>query len=56
MLNFIYIYLLNCSDEHGDQPRQLPTLPELQKALDIFERTESPSWDYDVSGACLCSL
>lgn len=35
------------SDEHGDQPRPLPTLPELQKAIDIFERTESPSWHYD---------
>ncbi|XP_019167507.1 PREDICTED: E3 ubiquitin-protein ligase ORTHRUS 2-like isoform X3 [Ipomoea nil] len=35
------------SDEHGDRPRPLPDIPELKKALDVFERTESPSWDYD---------
>ncbi|KAK8981464.1 hypothetical protein V6N11_027880 [Hibiscus sabdariffa] len=35
------------SDEHGDQPRPLPSIPELKKATDILERKESPSWDYD---------
>lgn len=40
----------SCSDEHGDRPRPLPKIPELKKAIEISERTESPSWDYDVSG------
>ncbi|OIT06598.1 e3 ubiquitin-protein ligase orthrus 2 [Nicotiana attenuata] len=35
------------SDELGDMPRPLPEIPELEEALDIFERTRSPSWDYD---------
>ncbi|KAL4346957.1 hypothetical protein GQ457_17G026380 [Hibiscus cannabinus] len=35
------------SDEHGDQPRPLPSIPELKKATDILERKESPSWDFD---------
>ncbi|KAL8126968.1 hypothetical protein AgCh_014038 [Apium graveolens] len=34
------------SDEHGDRPRPLPTVKELKGAIDIFERSESPSWDY----------
>ncbi|XP_059289292.1 E3 ubiquitin-protein ligase ORTHRUS 2-like isoform X2 [Lycium ferocissimum] len=35
------------SDGHGDKPRPLPEIPELEEALDIFERTDTPSWDYD---------
>ncbi|TYG92113.1 hypothetical protein ES288_A11G004300v1 [Gossypium darwinii] len=35
------------SDEHGDGPRPLPAIPELKKATDVFERKESPSWDFD---------
>lgn len=37
------------SDENGDRPRQLPVIPELRQAIDVYERKESPSWDYDVS-------
>uniref|UniRef100_A0A5B7AQV8 RING-type E3 ubiquitin transferase n=1 Tax=Davidia involucrata TaxID=16924 RepID=A0A5B7AQV8_DAVIN len=40
------------SDEHGDQPRPLPVIPELKKAADITERKESPLWDYDEEKAC----
>ncbi|TYH54936.1 hypothetical protein ES332_D09G204200v1 [Gossypium tomentosum] len=39
------------SDEHGDQPRPLPAISELKKATDIFERKESPSWDFDEEGS-----
>ncbi|MBA0806489.1 hypothetical protein Gohar_005940 [Gossypium harknessii] len=35
------------SDDHGDLPRPLPAIPELKKATDVFERKESPSWDFD---------
>ncbi|AEE33468.1 zinc finger (C3HC4-type RING finger) family protein [Arabidopsis thaliana] len=35
------------SDEHGDRPRPLPNVPELNMATDLFERKESPSWDFD---------
>ncbi|EOA33907.1 hypothetical protein CARUB_v10021399mg [Capsella rubella] len=35
------------SDEHGDRPRPLPDIPELDMATDLFERQESPSWDFD---------
>ncbi|KAM0912067.1 hypothetical protein ACQ4PT_013030 [Festuca glaucescens] len=35
------------SDLHGDRPRPLPKIKELQRATDITERKESPSWDYD---------
>lgn len=37
------------SDENGDRPRPLPVIPELNHASDVYERKESPSWDYDVS-------
>ncbi|CAA7053811.1 unnamed protein product [Microthlaspi erraticum] len=39
------------SDEHGDRPRDLPDIPELEKATDLFERkeTETPSWGFDES-------
>ena len=50
-----FCYALNvelyCSDELGDRPRPLPSIPELKKATDMFVRTESPSWDFDVSTA-----
>ncbi|XP_016563051.2 E3 ubiquitin-protein ligase ORTHRUS 2 [Capsicum annuum] len=35
------------SDEHGDKPRPLPEIPELEEALGIFERAHTSSWDYD---------
>ncbi|CAH2046448.1 unnamed protein product [Thlaspi arvense] len=35
------------SDEHGDRPRPLPNVPELKMATDLFERNESPSWDFN---------
>ncbi|CAM0885462.1 unnamed protein product [Alopecurus aequalis] len=35
------------SDLHGDRPRPLPKIKELQGATDITERKGSPSWDYD---------
>lgn len=41
--------MLNCSDEHGDRPRPLPDVPELEEAIDLFERIDTPSWDFDVS-------
>jgi hypothetical protein len=36
------------SDDHGDRPRPLPKIKELQGATDITERKGRPSWDYDV--------
>uniref|UniRef100_A0ACD5TYS0 Uncharacterized protein n=1 Tax=Avena sativa TaxID=4498 RepID=A0ACD5TYS0_AVESA len=35
------------SDLHGDRPRPLPKIKELQGATDITERKGSASWDYD---------
>ncbi|XP_062196443.1 E3 ubiquitin-protein ligase ORTHRUS 2-like [Phragmites australis] len=35
-----------CSDDHGDRPRPLPKINELQGATDITERKGLPSWDY----------
>lgn len=40
------------SDEHGDRPRQLPNISELNHAIDVFERVESPAWDYDEDKTC----
>ncbi|GAV82875.1 YDG_SRA domain-containing protein/zf-C3HC4_2 domain-containing protein [Cephalotus follicularis] len=40
------------SDEHGDQPRPLPVIPELKKATDVMERQESPSWDFEGEEGC----
>ncbi|CAN6327078.1 unnamed protein product [Urochloa humidicola] len=34
------------SDDHGDRPRPLPKIKELQGATDITERKGRPSWDY----------
>ncbi|KAF8724883.1 hypothetical protein HU200_020719 [Digitaria exilis] len=36
------------SDDHGDRPRPLPKIKELQGATDITERKGRPSWDYVV--------
>ncbi|KAL6619605.1 hypothetical protein ACP70R_034744 [Stipagrostis hirtigluma subsp. patula] len=35
------------SDDHGDRPRPLPKIKELQDATDITERKGRPAWDYD---------
>lgn len=48
MCSFLIFVNLICSDDHGDRPRPLPVVIELKNAIDITERTGSPSWDYDV--------
>ncbi|KAK1566547.1 hypothetical protein Q3G72_001264 [Acer saccharum] len=35
------------SDEHGDRPRPLPVIPELENAVDVTKRKEGPSWDFN---------
>ncbi|MBA0621372.1 hypothetical protein Godav_007007 [Gossypium davidsonii] len=40
------------SDVHGDCPRPLPAIKELERASDITERKESPSWDFDEADGC----
>ncbi|KAH6821234.1 Zinc finger RING family protein [Perilla frutescens var. hirtella] len=40
------------SDEHGDRPRKMPVIAELEEALDFYAREESPSWDYDEVECC----
>ncbi|GER48548.1 zinc finger C3HC4-type RING finger family protein [Striga asiatica] len=40
------------SDEHGDRPRELPVISELKGAVDVTQRKESPSWDYDEVASC----
>ncbi|MCL7049021.1 hypothetical protein MKW94_012007 [Papaver nudicaule] len=40
------------SDEHGDRPRPLPVIKELKGAIDVTDRKESPSWDYDEENCC----
>ncbi|XP_009617502.1 E3 ubiquitin-protein ligase ORTHRUS 2-like [Nicotiana tomentosiformis] len=39
-------------DEHGDRPRALPSIKELNGATDITERKGSPAWDYDEEKSC----
>ncbi|KAF6173556.1 hypothetical protein GIB67_022010, partial [Kingdonia uniflora] len=34
-------------DKHGDCPRPLPLIKELNKATDITNRKNVPSWDYE---------
>ncbi|KAL5811920.1 hypothetical protein ACOSQ3_026870 [Xanthoceras sorbifolium] len=34
------------SDEHGDWPRPLPVIPELENAMDITKRKKGSSWDF----------
>ncbi|KAK8537738.1 hypothetical protein V6N12_043886 [Hibiscus sabdariffa] len=40
------------SDLHGDRPRPLPVIKELEHASDITERKESPSWGFDEVDGC----
>ncbi|WVY91891.1 hypothetical protein V8G54_037405 [Vigna mungo] len=40
------------SDESGDRPRPLPEIEELIGAIDITERKDDPSWDYDEEKEC----
>ncbi|KDP23260.1 hypothetical protein JCGZ_23093 [Jatropha curcas] len=40
------------SDDHGDRPRPLPVIGELDNAIDVTERRGSPSWDYDEQKGC----
>ncbi|XP_025011894.1 E3 ubiquitin-protein ligase ORTHRUS 2 isoform X2 [Ricinus communis] len=40
------------SDNHGDRPRPLPVIGELENAVDVTERRGSPSWDYDEEKGC----
>ncbi|KAG6390721.1 hypothetical protein SASPL_148465 [Salvia splendens] len=40
------------SDEHGDRPRDMPVIAELDEVLDVYERKDSPSWDYDAVECC----
>ncbi|KAK7263797.1 hypothetical protein RJT34_31394 [Clitoria ternatea] len=35
------------SDDHGDRPRPLPVIRELKKAAVVYERTETPAWEFD---------
>ncbi|KAK3118894.1 hypothetical protein QOZ80_9BG0710190 [Eleusine coracana subsp. coracana] len=35
------------SDDHGDRPRPLPKIKELQGATDITQRKGRPAWDFD---------
>ncbi|CAH2061506.1 unnamed protein product, partial [Thlaspi arvense] len=37
------------SDVTGDRPRPIPNVPELRNAIDLYEREDSPSWDFDES-------
>ncbi|KAI3847611.1 hypothetical protein MKW92_039199 [Papaver armeniacum] len=45
-------FLYTGSDEHGDRPRPLPVIKELNGATNLTERTDSPSWDYDDEESC----
>ncbi|XWS51515.1 hypothetical protein CRYUN_Cryun12cG0182400 [Craigia yunnanensis] len=40
------------SDVHGDRPRPLPVIEELEKASNITERKENPSWDFYEADGC----
>ncbi|XAR48247.1 Histone-lysine N-methyltransferase [Bertholletia excelsa] len=40
------------SDDHGDRPRPLPTIKELKDAIEITERKQAASWDYDEEKEC----
>ncbi|KAI9113791.1 hypothetical protein K1719_015042 [Acacia pycnantha] len=41
-----------CRDDHGDRQRPLPAVSELEKAIGIIERTDSPSWGFDEEESC----
>ncbi|KAM3202781.1 E3 ubiquitin-protein ligase ORTHRUS 2 [Capsicum annuum] len=40
------------SDDHGDRPRALPLIKELNGATDMTERKGAPAWDYDEEKSC----
>ncbi|MCD7458823.1 E3 ubiquitin-protein ligase ORTHRUS 2 [Datura stramonium] len=40
------------SDDHGDRPRALPLIKELQGATDVTERKGAPAWDYNEEKSC----
>ncbi|XP_059316228.1 E3 ubiquitin-protein ligase ORTHRUS 2-like [Lycium ferocissimum] len=40
------------SDDHGDRPRALPTIKELNGVTDMTERKGAPAWDYDEEKCC----
>jgi len=40
---------MKCGDVPGDMPRPLSVVPELEKATIVYEMTETPFWDFDVS-------
>jgi len=37
------------SDVRGDMPRPLPVVPGLEKAIVVYEKTETSFWDFDVN-------
>ncbi|XVF08591.1 hypothetical protein REPUB_Repub07fG0016300 [Reevesia pubescens] len=40
------------SDVHGDCPRPLPSIKELESASNVTERKENPWWDFDEANGC----
>ncbi|XP_022737361.1 E3 ubiquitin-protein ligase ORTHRUS 2-like [Durio zibethinus] len=40
------------SDVHGDHPRLLPVIEELERASNVAERKESPWWGFDEANGC----
>ncbi|XVF54792.1 hypothetical protein PTKIN_Ptkin05aG0210100 [Pterospermum kingtungense] len=40
------------SDVHGDRPRPLPDIKELEHASNVTERKETPSWDFYEPDGC----
>ncbi|KAI3759564.1 hypothetical protein L6452_07463 [Arctium lappa] len=43
---------MTSDNAHGDLPRVVPDVPELREAIDVCEREETPSWDFDEVEAC----
>ncbi|KAI4333443.1 hypothetical protein L6164_018256, partial [Bauhinia variegata] len=43
----VTIFKWKHSDDHGDRPRPLPAISELTNVEKVFERKETPSWDFD---------
>jgi len=37
------------SDVRGDMPRPLSVVPEFEKAIVVYEKTDTPFWNFDVS-------
>ncbi|KAI3837084.1 hypothetical protein MKW98_005417, partial [Papaver atlanticum] len=44
------------SDVHGDCPRSLPVIKELNGATDATDRKDGPFWDYDVCLICVAPV